>query len=213
MGLDRLRRYAIVRRLLAAASLAGFLAATLGVPVIVPRGGGKDRSQPFPCMNHRCGCANAEQCWQSCCCFTNTQKLAWAAEHGVEPPQYVFAAAAREKPASLTRSCCQLSVKSCCEKDGSCCDEAKHTAHDSHADDEQQEHDVARGHWSLDFVLAVKARRCQGQAELWLALGAVAPPPAKFLPNLQQLVCGTIENFLPALAGTSQSPTTPPPRA
>jgi hypothetical protein len=67
---------------------------------------GKDTSQPFPCQNRPCGCRSAEQCWKKCCCFTNSQKIAWAKANGVELPDYVLAAAKKEtvtkkKPCAL----------------------------------------------------------------------------------------------------------------
>ncbi|MCE9527475.1 MAG: hypothetical protein K8R36_15640 [Planctomycetales bacterium] len=76
--------------------VAGFLvicvmAASLGVPVILkPQ---RDLSRPFPCMHHRCGCSSADACWGGCCCMTSAQKLAWAKEHGVTPPDYAIALA------------------------------------------------------------------------------------------------------------------------
>lgn len=39
-----------------------------------------------PCEDHLCGCTNAHECWAACCCFTTSQRLAWAIENGVEPP-------------------------------------------------------------------------------------------------------------------------------
>jgi hypothetical protein len=223
MGLPRYRRLAVAQRLIVAASLLAFLAATIGVPVLFPRGSHKDRSQPYPCMNHSCGCASAEACWRSCCCFTNVEKLAWAAKHGVTPPQYVFAAATREKFVSTTGSCCQTAVKSCCAPKKSYChvlnspthddyDQDKH-AHNEHSESDSPEPSTAQDSWKLDFISAVQARRCQGQAELWLALGAVAPPPAHIELQLTQTICGHVANFSPSLAGISLSPATPPPRA
>lgn len=65
---------------------------------------GKDKSSPFPCMNRTCGCMTAEQCWRSCCCFTNQQKLEWAREHGVAVPDYVQD---EEEPQGCTSCCCK----------------------------------------------------------------------------------------------------------
>jgi hypothetical protein len=63
-------------------------------------GSGKDTSVPFPCMLKSCGCRNAEDCWRGCCCFTNTQKLAWASKNNVDVPAYVVDAAHREQQSS-----------------------------------------------------------------------------------------------------------------
>lgn len=48
----------------------------------------KDLSVPFPCQSKGCGCKNATQCWESCCCHSDSEKLAWAAKHGVRPPHW-----------------------------------------------------------------------------------------------------------------------------
>jgi len=79
---------------------------------------GKDRSQPFPCMDKPCGCATAEQCFTNCCCNTPSQTLAWAQARGLEPA--LIAAlerrAADETPlAEPVASCCaaQAAVPNC----------------------------------------------------------------------------------------------------
>src|SRR5437016_1785557 len=74
------------RRITAGLALAAYLVATIGFPIPAPAG--KDRSAPFPCQDHACGCRSAEQCWQHCCCFSHAEKLAWAQTNGVEPPSY-----------------------------------------------------------------------------------------------------------------------------
>ena len=76
-------------------SLAGYLLVASGLPLPIGRmptaasaGAkrleGKDRTQPFPCMDKPCGCATAEQCFTSCCCTTPAERLAWAKTHRVE---------------------------------------------------------------------------------------------------------------------------------
>lgn len=72
---------------------------------------GKDCSEPFPCQNRPCGCQSAEQCWKKCCCFTNTQKVAWAKANNVTVPEFVLVAARKE--AATTRDQ-QQTVASCC---------------------------------------------------------------------------------------------------
>jgi hypothetical protein len=81
----------------------------------------KDLSKPFPCMNRPCGCKNADQCWRSCCCFTMRERLAWAEANGVEPPDFVREAAAREAladasgPPNSRGACREEKHCSCCE--------------------------------------------------------------------------------------------------
>jgi hypothetical protein len=128
----------------------------------------------------------------------------------VQPPEYVFAAAAKEQPVVAVRGCCMSHEKSCCELRKSCCE---HDTGHSHGgvDDADEEAESSEG-WSIEFVSAVAARKCQGQAELWLGLGAVAPPPAKVELNLKLVVLDGIESFTKSLVSVAHSPDAPPPR-
>src|SRR5947209_7307476 len=60
----------------------GFPAAAVRVHAEAASLSGKDRSQPFPCMDRPCGCQSADECWHHCCCTTLDERLAWAHEHG-----------------------------------------------------------------------------------------------------------------------------------
>jgi hypothetical protein len=212
-------RLPLVRRLYVAAALAGFVVATTGVPVVMRAPTVKDRSQPYPCMDHACGCASAEACWRNCCCFTNVQKLAWAEEHHVEPPQYVLAAAKREPPAPIAKTCCGSGHGACCAVAADCHESEAIAAHDCHApheavDDSREPADgevVTR--CTVELVSAVQSRRCRGQAELWLSIGAVAPPPARTEFEIEPMECDSIVVSPPRLAGILQEPAAPPPRA
>ena len=177
-----------IDRVMPLLALAGFLAGTVGLPVPRAVFTGKDRRAPFPCMNRTCGCASADQCWRGCCCFTNREKLAWAHEHGVTPPEFVTRLAARERP-----------------RPASCC-AAKQAPDECDAPESGASLSVA-------LVTAIQARKCQGQAEVALALGAVTPPPARLALHLESLVCGDSEAIANFMSGVSDSPATPPPRA
>src|ERR1700685_2665603 len=100
----KLRRVAArgLERLLPCVLILSLLVETAGVAVVSrPE---KDRSRPFPCQDNACGCASAEECWHHCCCHTNREKVAWAQEHGVTPPDFVVAAAEKEEAAGHV--CC-----------------------------------------------------------------------------------------------------------
>jgi hypothetical protein len=116
----------------------------------------------------------------------------------VRPPAHVFAAAAKEKSVASVSSCCNHQSKSYCEHHSSCCEEDK----------------LAESRtWSIEFVAAIQARKCHGQAELWLTLGAVSPPPAKVVVS-DDLIRGDILVIAAdSTPGISQQPGTPPPRA
>lgn len=171
-------------------ALMGFLAGTVGVPVPRPALSGKDRSRPFPCLDRACGCQSADQCWRSCCCFTNREKVAWAKKHGVTLPDFVTHLAAREQPASPAATKCYAAKQS-----QSCCSGSPSDAG-----------------WTVGFVTAIQARKCQGQTQMWLALGAATPPPARLSLNLQFVDSGEASVASAVLLGVSFSPATPPPR-
>jgi hypothetical protein len=158
------------RRLIALVAFVSVLSSVIPMPVSL-RSPEKDSSQPFPCQNRPCGCRSAEQCWKKCCCFTNSQKVAWAKSHGVHPPQFVVAAADREQQAS------QCNSKTCCSK----CSTTLITASereveptpqavspeskngDSHATDREK-------HDHVSLVIGVFAQECQGQGWGWHSL-------------------------------------------
>src|SRR5437763_631040 len=74
-----------------------YIVLALGIPLPMPSQiAAKDVTQPFPCMDCACGCRDAEQCWRHCCCRTLAERLTWAREHNVRPPEYVLAAAKAE---------------------------------------------------------------------------------------------------------------------
>jgi hypothetical protein len=137
-------------RACAGVALVGFLTATLGFPL--PPVASKDRSRPYPCQDHACGCQSAEECWQHCCCFTAAERWAWAREQHVQPPAYAAKAAA-----TCGAPCCQAGGGTGC-----CTDHSAHKARRQH---------------SAPWVAGMAARHCHGQASLWLAAGAVTPPP------------------------------------
>ena len=85
------------RPVCAAISAALYLVLALGIPLPMPSQlAAKDKSEPFPCMDSPCGCRNAEQCWRHCCCHTLIERLTWAREHNIRPPEYVLAEAKAE---------------------------------------------------------------------------------------------------------------------
>lgn len=88
-------------------ALAGVLASSLGI-VFVPATR-QDSSQAFPCQGGSCGCSTAAQCWQSCCCTTVAERLAWAKTHGVKPPAFLnelLANAKVARPKAEQKLCC-----------------------------------------------------------------------------------------------------------
>jgi hypothetical protein len=85
----------LASKLLVGLALLSFTVSGLGIPL--PAVSVKDHNVPFPCQDHACGCTSAEQCWRNCCCFTATERWAWAKAHHVEPPAYAERPADHDK--------------------------------------------------------------------------------------------------------------------
>jgi len=168
-------------------SLATYLLLATGLPICVPGANDKDLSQPFPCMNCACGCHSAEQCWRSCCCHTLAERLAWARENRVQPPDYVLAEA-RTQGIDVCEDAHQ-SHHSCC-----CC--AKPKAKDA-------------GHGNS--VVLIQALRCSGIGSDWLAIG-VAIVPVHSDWHLQLILCGLAQPLTVAATSPAFEPLLPPPR-
>lgn len=189
----------IVRRAIVLGSLLAIVAATIGVPIVRPvRGpGGKDVSRPFPCMESACGCMDAEACWQSCCCHTHAERLAWARKHLVTPPEFVVDAAPQqrvERPAA--GACCSTT---CCESAGKLADEHGQA--------------TVEDHWKFSFVPALSSRCCHGLPHLWLILSSALPPPKNAAWQPDEPICEPLFLAEALAASTCDAPPTPPPNA
>lgn len=104
-------------------TLFAFIASLFPIPVAPA----KNLDDPFPCMFSRCGCMTADQCWQGCCCRTDAEKLAWAEEHGVRPPDWFLDKMKSSEAGQLCEDVCGSPSGSCCgkkvpAKKASCCD-------------------------------------------------------------------------------------------
>lgn len=180
------------------------LLAVVGIP-LPQMSKGKDRSIPFPCMNSPCGCADAESCWKKCCCHTNQEKLAWAKQHNVSPPDYVIAAAKLEQGTTAPACCCQkmlTKTKSCCSP------VVKPAVEDVKAEVENAEET------SVQIVILEDLNRCQGNASLWLVLSQALPVNAA--ASRVELPLPLVSWQTPPLSLPAFSPVyaidTPPPR-
>src|SRR5262245_30068896 len=114
----------LVRRAISSALVVIYFVVAAGVPL---PGGSQphDLSEDYPCAHCACGCGSAEQCWRSCCCHTLAERMAWAREHNVRPPEYAIAEA-RSAGVDLAwlesgkrPACCEQNVTSqlppCCQ--------------------------------------------------------------------------------------------------
>jgi hypothetical protein len=178
------------------AGAVAFVVAALGVPL--PSGTRKDRSVAFPCMDRSCGCHDAADCKKHCCCFSSAEKLAWAAEHDVDPTPFVddralVALVVTACHAHETANCDARAPDSCCAK--------KHS----------QRQDAGG---ETDNLLSIAAyRHCSGLVPLWTLLSAALPPQDPINAGFKLLFTGQIGERDCLFNVTSFSPPTPPPRA
>ncbi len=199
-------------RLLASLALLAYCATTFGLPL--PADPRKGTSQPFPCQDHPCGCQSAEQCWRGCCCFSATERWAWAREHHVEPPAYAEPPEAEgwrtqpvreEEDATSAGSAqehdgCQppAPIESAASKGHSCCNPKPATS-------------ASAG--SSRWGLTIAALHCNPLKALWIANGAVfpLPPRPEWHPGLAPGEWLLFTEFI--AASLSSAPLDPPPRA
>lgn len=147
----------------------------------------KDLSQPFPCQHRACGCRSAAQCFKGCCCFTNSQKVAWAKRNRVRIPDFVVAAAAQEK-------------KSCAH-----CARARQERKRSESSGRQSTR-------MAQTLICMQAVECQGNSTLLDGAWSIVPP-ARVAPvaRLHEVVERWTLRSEP-LVPCPQQPPVPPPR-
>jgi len=160
-------------------------------------------AERYPCEHCGCGCRSAEQCWLHCGCFTIQQKIAWARRNGVAVPEFIMAAAKREAAAPRKTSC-----GACCHRRG--VPQAGGASHDVCArNDDEQAKDENRSSRRVSWL---RALRCHGLTQQWLAAGASWPGDRYAELCLVLLPRGRVESqpFLRYLFSPSPPPTPPP---
>jgi hypothetical protein len=200
------RRTLLRRRLTVAVMLATYLAASFGVPV--PVRANKPDGKPFPCQHHACGCLTAQQCRENCCCYSAAQRMAWAQQHGIEPPAAWVAELAADAQAaghdgpdqhSAPRTCCAHG-----SAPASCHDDHANHGHDAGACDDDSSGDAR-------IVFSLSARACRAISSLWCTTGAVIVAPAVCW-KFQWTVVEWISPFGESAGSRDLSPPVPPPR-
>ncbi len=171
------------QRLLCAVLAVAHAVTVMGFPV--PSLAGEQDSTPYICRGHQCGCRSAQQCWNNCCCFTREQRIAWATANHVTPPEYFVQSA---EPPTKKRSCC--------EQHEHCHEIPVPAKADPH-----------------DHSPAVNAPKCRGVATLWLATGAMTPPPSPVQWAYEWVVVGSVNAAYYCTSEICSLPAVPPPRA
>ena len=170
----------------------------------------KDLSQPFPCQNRPCGCRSAEQCWKKCCCFTNSQKVAWAKANGVSLPDYVMAAA--EKETATVKKPCVLCSKTKENGSRAKCDESITAARNEQQTTTPQIPKVTARTKTSKWVLTVYASECQGQPSSSMCFPATIVP-ARVVPVTNSVeITEIVHEISERLSPTTLRPPLPPPK-
>ena len=203
-----------------------YLILALGIPLPLPAG--KVSGQPYPCMNHRCGCQSAEECWRNCCCMTLEERLIWARENHVRPPDFALAEARAQgiqwamywpdepnqqgstqcvaiEPTAEQSACPEPSGRCpCCKPAVSecpCC-ACQHCASKATCQEKR----------SVSGVLLVEALKCHGVGENWQGLVISLPPPAMVQFHFPDEIVQRLSFSSLHLSMVSFSPAVPPPR-
>ncbi|HEY2760701.1 MAG TPA: hypothetical protein VGI75_08155 [Pirellulales bacterium] len=157
----------------------------------------KKTDEPYPCMNHPCGCPSAEECWRHCCCFTLTERLAWAREHHITPPDYALAEA-RAKGIDWNNFCSdetEAEADGCSHhaaRDDSCCGHLEHE--------------------TSSTVVLIQAMKCQGADQNWIGQNVSLPPPAVVEARAANDSVEHRSVHSETISSPSFAPPTPPPR-
>jgi hypothetical protein len=223
----------ILRRGLAVCVVLGQLLGTVG---IVPlRADTKGVSTIlYPCQDHPCGCRTAEQCWAGpCCCFTMREKVAWAAEHGIVPPQTAVQMAKEESNQAANdvvhtldsdEKCCAKSKKTHAvdDKNSDCCS-SKQSA-DAHKveTEKRQSWLAANGNRNgssgpshgIGWVASLFAKKCQGPGFNELGFLNIGVPPSQNKPWACEFILLGNHDIPDQIAHFSPTrPLVPPPKS
>jgi hypothetical protein len=201
----RLRRIIrrIGRRCAACVLLAMYVVTAAGVPL--PAGTKAKSGEMYPCMDCPCGCNSAEQCWRSCCCHTLAERMDWAHEHGVRPPEYAIEDARREKidlcwlddPAESRAAKTGCLAKAGCNKPCCCC---------HHDDPPATGSDRTAG-----SIVVWRAMACGGQSMNWLAAVPSLIAVRQELADRLQLISWLGPPTSTCADGIADEPVVPPP--
>lgn len=177
----------------------------------------KPGTDPFPCQNCHCGCSTPEQCWTNCCCFSPEERLQWARDRNVKPPEY--AVLSNHSDSSVSKV--TVATKSCCSQKSACCDNSasqvakveKLSCCSNKPDCDEPGNCLDANEASTVVVLSMDAIKCQGGSFDYCHLPIAIvesntidftlpePPFAPFLVH---------DEWLPSAA---HRPPMPPPRA
>ncbi|MBI3410262.1 MAG: hypothetical protein HY040_18130 [Planctomycetes bacterium] len=218
----RFFRCTLPRRATALVALLTYFNAAVASPLPILKERHKDRSRPFPCQDRPCGCNNAEDFWRGCCCFTPEERLAWAHENAVTPPDFVETPTpappekTTEPSSPTTETCCGTGSCSCCEKSKDktepCCSSPAPAPVKKNAEPTTPKKTQAPAKHRTSALPGLSALQCLGGAALAIGNGEVLPTTAA--PTWQPLwnPAGWLTSSGETASDLSEPPSPPPPR-
>ncbi len=126
----------------------------------------KNISIPFPCQFNGCGCKDAVQCWSSCGCHTDAEKIAWAKANSVQPPEW-FLEDLKTKPAEVE------SASTC---GGCCCCSSKTNPLPAEVSTDTDNSTI------IVYLNLKQRRKCSGQYDVDMATWYFVSPAERPLP-------------------------------
>jgi len=184
------------RCLLTGLAIVAYLTSTIGFPLPVSRA--REQSLSSDCQGRQCGCPESERSQQKCCCFPHGHKVDSTAvqekseiacsscERWVARPESSKGVPWASRPSktqgvppkSLTPARGESGSKEC----PSCSQQpiSRPGAHPNGKDQAEKGDCPSSSKGQSPFsawVLGVSALRCHGLSTLWIAAGAVLPPP------------------------------------
>jgi len=197
----------------------------LGIPLPLPSG--KTSKEIYPCMNHHCGCQSAEECWRNCCCMTLEERLIWARENHVRPPDYVLAEARAkgiewaaywpsEENHQDSIQC--MAMRSAagdagCQQASGPCPCCKPAAHQrACCACERCTKAKPSERQSEGGILLMNALKCHGVGDNWQGMAVSLPPPIAFQFLFSDEAVGKVNFFSLHFSSASFLPDVPPPR-
>ncbi len=212
------------RRAVAITVVLSHLLAATGLPVPALRQSATAKTgSPHPCQDRPCGCSTTEQAWGDCCCFTQKEKLAWAADRGIVMPDHVRSAdeSRKTKLSTSKPSCCSVNVDrepqqpKCaalrCEHEHAACLSAPTSSCCEHKAPEPAQPAPAEPiiHW---IVLAF-AQQCRGEGPAGLLkLEVLVAPDFNSHPLATLTPIDLLDSFNSRVTSHTHHPPTPPPR-
>ena len=133
----------------------------IGIPMRPPKERRSD--ERFPCENCPCGCSTADFCWDKCCCHTDEEKLEWARENQVTPPNFLIARVSKPSPPVKSCCCAAKSVASAKSRQSTC----DPRGNESSAESESKK--LSAG----GLILLKSAAECRGMKHTWTLLSQV----------------------------------------